>query len=269
MRHAVFLPQFAEFGDVHVLVELARAAEAAGWDGFFLWDHLMHGHAVPFADPWITLAAIACSTERVRIGPMITPLPRRRPWQVAREAVTLDHLSRGRVVLGVGLGVDHWREFGGFSGEARDDKDRARLLDDGIEIVTRLWTGEKVTYSGAVHAIDDVQFLPRPVQTPRIPIWSAMLLPANDGPVRRGARVDGVMPIRRRGAMTADDVRSVRAAIAAVRGSESPFDVAVTGTGANAAALAEAGATWLLTDFDGRSTLAEARRVIEHGPPAS
>src|SRR4029077_19638220 len=133
VRHAVYVPPFATFGDVNLLVDLACEAEQAGWDGFFLWDHLLYQDDVPFVDAWIALTAIAAATDTMRLGPLITPLPRRRPWKVARESVTLDHLSAGRLVLGVGLGIDFWREFGAFSDEARDDPTRAELLDDGIE----------------------------------------------------------------------------------------------------------------------------------------
>ena len=132
MRHAIYLPPFGAFGDVHALVDLAVAAEDAGWDGFFLWDHIQYEAPVPLRDAWVALSAVAASTSTIRLGPLVTPLPRRRPWKVAREAVTLDHLSRGRLVLGVGLGIDFWREFSSFSGEASDDGERARLLDDGI-----------------------------------------------------------------------------------------------------------------------------------------
>src|SRR4051794_2287152 len=118
MQHAVYLPPFDSFGDVHVLVELAVAAEEAGWDGFFTWDHIQFAEPVPFADAWIALSAIAVATSRIRFGPLVTPLARRRPWKVARESVTLDHLSNGRLVLGVGLGIDFWGEFSSFSGEA-------------------------------------------------------------------------------------------------------------------------------------------------------
>ena len=114
---------------------------------------------------------------------------------MAREAVTLDHLSRGRLVLGVGLGIDFWHEFGSFAGEASDDVERAKLLDDGIEIITRLWSGEATTYRGSRLWVDGAKFLPGPVQQPRIPIWAAMLWPATRrGPIRRAARCDGVMP---------------------------------------------------------------------------
>ena len=177
------MPPFGSFGDVHTLVELAVAAEEGGWDGFFLWDHIQYEAPVPLCDAWVALSAIAASTSRIRLGPLVTPLPRRRPWKVAREAVTLDHLSHGRLVLGVGLGIDFWNEFRSFGGEAGDDAERARLLDDGIEIITRLWSGEPTSYRGDRLSVEGAQFLPRPLQQPRIPIWSAALWPpARPGP---------------------------------------------------------------------------------------
>src|SRR5260221_4489362 len=168
MRYGLYLPNFGEFASARVLAQLVREAEDAGWDGFFLWDHVLTAAPVPFVDPWVALGAMALTTERIRLGPLVTPLPRRRPWKLAREAVTLDHLSGGRLVLGVGIGGDFWREFSGFGGEAVDDAERAALLDDGIEIITRLWSGELVTYEGARLRVDGVRFRPLPLQTPRI-----------------------------------------------------------------------------------------------------
>src|SRR5437879_1540080 len=144
----------------------AVAAGEGGWDGFVLSDHIQYEEPVPLCDAWIALSAIATSTSTIRLGPLVTPLPRRRPWKLAREAVTLDHLSRGRLVLGVGLGIDFWREFSSFGGEAGDDAERARLLNDGINIITRLWSGEPTTYQGARLSVDGAQFLPRPFQQP-------------------------------------------------------------------------------------------------------
>src|SRR5207247_10875705 len=140
---------------------------AAGWDGFFLWDPIQYEAPVPLCDAWIALTAVAASTTTIRLGPLVTPLPRRRPWKVAREAVTLDHLSGGRLVLGVGLGIDYWREFSAF-GDAATDAERAELLDDGIDILTRLWSGEPTSFSGRRLGIDTVQLLPRSAQRPGI-----------------------------------------------------------------------------------------------------
>jgi alkanesulfonate monooxygenase SsuD/methylene tetrahydromethanopterin reductase-like flavin-dependent oxidoreductase (luciferase family) len=269
VRHAVYVPPFATFGDVNLLVDLACAAEQAGWDGFFLWDHLLYQDDVPFVDAWIALAAIAAATERIRLGPLITPLPRRRPWKVAREAVTLDHLSGGRLVLGVGLGIDFWREFGGFGGEAADDPERAALLDDGIEILTRLWSGEPVTYAGSRLRVDGVRFLPTPLQEPRIPIWSAVLWPPRPSPVRRAARCDGVAPFRPDGPLTPDNVRELRAAIERERASDAPFDICLHGPPGRAAEFEAAGVTWFMMSFYPEEPLGEVRSVIERGPQRS
>ncbi len=267
MRYALYAPPFGTFGDVGLLVELARAAEGAGWDGFFLWDHLLYETDVPFVDAWIALAAIAAATDRIHIGPLVTPLPRRRPWKVARESVTLDHLSAGRLVLGVGLGIDYWREFGGFSGEAADDQARAELLDDGIEIIDRLWSGEVVTYRGARLGVDGVRFLPGPLQRPRIPIWSAALWPPRSGPVRRAARCDGVFPFRPDGPLTPANVRELRAAVAAQRTDGADFDVCLHGPRELVAEFAAAGVTWFMESCYAEQPLAEVRRIIDAGPP--
>src|SRR2546426_11988216 len=139
MRFGLFVPPFGPFADVGVLAELAATAERFGWDGFFLWDHILGPEDVPVADPWVALSAVACATGRLRLGPLVTPLARRRPWVVARQAVTLDRLSGGRLVLGVGLGGDAWKELSGF-GEAVEDQHRGRILDEALTIVTALWS---------------------------------------------------------------------------------------------------------------------------------
>jgi alkanesulfonate monooxygenase SsuD/methylene tetrahydromethanopterin reductase-like flavin-dependent oxidoreductase (luciferase family) len=267
LRHALYTPPFGTFGDVALLVDLARAAEGAGWDGFYLWDHLLYETDVPFVDPWVALAAMAAATERLRLGPLITPLPRRRPWKVAREAVTLDHLSAGRLVLGIGLGIDFWREFGGFAEPADDDQMRAELLDDGIEIIMRLWSGDRVSYRGARLRIDDVRFLPAPVQQPRIPIWSAVLWPPRANPIRRAARLDGVVPFNPSGGMTPEQVVELRARIEAARTSDAPYDVCLHGPPERAAEFAAAGTTWFMRSCYPEQPLAEVWRVVEAGPP--
>jgi alkanesulfonate monooxygenase SsuD/methylene tetrahydromethanopterin reductase-like flavin-dependent oxidoreductase (luciferase family) len=149
MRYAVNVPNFEDYGDARTVAGLAADAEAAGWDGFFVWDHLAFVKAwrLRIADPWVLLTAVALATERLRLGPMVTPLPRRRPWKLARETVTLDRLSGGRLVLGVGLGEPPEDEFGSF-GEPADPVVRAAMLDEGLEVLTRLWSGETVSFSG-------------------------------------------------------------------------------------------------------------------------
>ena len=168
MKFSFNIQNFAPFDDVHRVVELAKEAEAGGWDGFFLWDHI-HWDGPPMLDPWVTLAAIAMATERIRFGALVTPLARRRPWTLARETVTLDHLSRGRLIVGAGLGFPVDVEFERL-GEETDDRVRAQKLDEGLDILTGLWSGEPFSYQGEHYQLDNVTFLPRPVQQPRIPI---------------------------------------------------------------------------------------------------
>jgi alkanesulfonate monooxygenase SsuD/methylene tetrahydromethanopterin reductase-like flavin-dependent oxidoreductase (luciferase family) len=189
MHYGVYLPPFGPCADPITLASMAADAEAAGWDGFFLWDHMAFGGSLPFADPWIALAAIAMRTHTLRLGALVTPLARRRPWKVARETVTLDHLSQGRLIAGVGLGQVR-NEFDDL-GEEADPTVRAAMLDEGLEVLTGLWTGEPVQYEGTHYHIRQARFLPRPVQTPRIPIWVAGFWPRK-APFRRAARWDGV-----------------------------------------------------------------------------
>jgi alkanesulfonate monooxygenase SsuD/methylene tetrahydromethanopterin reductase-like flavin-dependent oxidoreductase (luciferase family) len=146
VRHGVVLPNFDLFGEATVMVELARLAEASGWDGFFIWDHLEWPGSEPAVDPWVALGAVAVSTERIRLGTMITPLPRRDVAKLARETVSVDRLSAGRFVLSVGLGWEGIPEWGAF-GHERDRRVRGEMLDEGLEVLTALWTGDPF-YSG-------------------------------------------------------------------------------------------------------------------------
>lgn len=187
MRYGVHVPIFNEYADPRRLAELARDAEEAGWDGFFLWDHIMW-HAV---DPWVALTAIALNTERIHFGPLVTPLPRRRPWKVARETVSLDRLSGGRLILGVGIGGGP-DEFD-YLGEEPDPKVRGAMLDEGLELLTRLWSGQVVQHDGQFYHVRHTQFTPTPIQQPRIPIWVAGMWP-NKAPFRRATRWDGACP---------------------------------------------------------------------------
>jgi alkanesulfonate monooxygenase SsuD/methylene tetrahydromethanopterin reductase-like flavin-dependent oxidoreductase (luciferase family) len=267
LQHAIYVPPFGAYGDVHVLVDLAQQAEAAGWDGFFLWDHLQYEQDVPFVDAWIALTAIAASTSTIRFGPLVTPLPRRRPWKVAREAVTLDHFSGGRLVLGVGLGIDFWREYSAFAEPATDDAARAGLVDDGIEIIDRLWSGERVDYTGRHLTVDGARFLPRPLQQPRIPIWSAMIWPATrPGPIRRAARSDGLMPFKPGGPFTPSDAAQVREVVARERGDDT-FDLCLWGERDRADEFADAGVTWLIATPDPDGGIDDGLQIVAAGPP--
>jgi alkanesulfonate monooxygenase SsuD/methylene tetrahydromethanopterin reductase-like flavin-dependent oxidoreductase (luciferase family) len=221
VKRGVAVPCFAD--DPGELVALGIEAERAGFDGFFLWDHIVFadsGDGPPIADPWLVLAVVAASTTRIRLGTMITPVPRRRPWQLARETTTLDRLSGGRVILGVGIGSPAYGDFGIFH-EPVSARERAGLLDEGLDILAGLWSGERFSYQGEHFTIDPVRFTPRPVQRPRIPVWVGGVLPASR-PVARAARWDGMVPIRFAGRQlarpSAADIAGVRDQIAALRG---------------------------------------------------
>jgi alkanesulfonate monooxygenase SsuD/methylene tetrahydromethanopterin reductase-like flavin-dependent oxidoreductase (luciferase family) len=191
MKCGIYLPNFGPFGDAQVLASLAQDAERCGWDGFFIWDHIT-GMGLPMVDTWVALAAIALNTHRIRIGTTVTPLPRRRPWKLARETVSIDRISGGRLTLGVGIGGEKW-EWDDL-GEQTDLKIRGEMLDEGLSILTGLWTGEPFQFDGHYYHIKETQFLPKPVQSPRIPIWVGGLWP-NKAPFRRAAHWDGVFPL--------------------------------------------------------------------------
>jgi alkanesulfonate monooxygenase SsuD/methylene tetrahydromethanopterin reductase-like flavin-dependent oxidoreductase (luciferase family) len=194
MRYGISIPNFGTWANPRTMVELARDAESAGWDGFFLWDHIRFtATPVPVQDPWVLLSAIATVTDRITLGPLVTPLPRRRPWVVARQAVSLDHLSNGRALLGIGIGEPVDSEFGAF-GEDPERRVRAEKLDEAIAVIAGLWSGEEFRFAGTHYHLEPMRFLPRPVQQPRIPIIVAGYWP-NPGPIRRAARWDGMYPL--------------------------------------------------------------------------
>ena len=258
----MWLPLFDELADPVVVVRLAAEAEEAGWDGLFVWDHLRwHAPVREVADPWITLAAAAAVTERLLLGPMVTPLARRRPAKVARETVTLDRLSGGRLVLGVGLGSDRFGAEFSSTGEECDDRRRAAMLDEHLAVLDAAWSGEPVRHRGEHYVVDGPAFLP----ARRIPVWTAGF-PGRTKPLRRAATRDGFFPVNLE---HPDELAAVADALADLRGAASgPFDLVVgLPAGADVAAFAAAGATWWLTDFDPATvTVAEVRGVLKDGP---
>ncbi len=243
MFHALTIPPYGDLADPSALVELAVAAEEAGWDAVFLWDHVLRRPSDPqeTADPWVAMAAMAVATEQIRLGPMVTPITRRRPIKLARECTTLDHLSGGRLTLGLGLGVDTTRELSAF-GEVVDARQRGARLDEGAELLCLLWSGEEVDFHGEHFMADRVTALPRPVQQPRVPMWFAARGSARK-PVRRAARYDGLYPIE----VTDDDLRSMIDLVVQERGSLEGFDVIVRPTEEIPyRLLQELGVTWAI-----------------------
>jgi alkanesulfonate monooxygenase SsuD/methylene tetrahydromethanopterin reductase-like flavin-dependent oxidoreductase (luciferase family) len=268
-------------GEPKKAVEAARQAEASGWDGFFMWDPVWG------VDAWSTLGAIAVVTERIRLGTMITPLSRRRPWTVASQTVTVDRLSSGRLILSVGLGaVDT-----GFIpfGEQTDRKIRAELLDEGLDILTGLWKGQPFRYDGKHYHLAETSFLPPPppTQIPRIPIWVVGAWPRPKS-MARALRYDGLLPnVMEPGqaarAARSEDVIQMRTYVTQHRRRDQPFDIIVEGetpgldrkaAGDIVAPFAAAGATWWLeaawglanTMYDPAAQL-KIRERLRQGPP--
>ena len=277
MKFGITIPNFGDFGDARKLGDLAASAEQSGWDGCFVWDHIRPSDpSMPLADPWISATTMALRTERIKIGPLVTPLPRRRPWQVARQAVTLDHLSGGRLVLGIGLGGDWNGEYLGF-GEQGSTRQRGTMLDEAIEVIAGLWSGEPFTFHGEHYQVTEVPFLPAPLQQPRIPVWVAGVWP-NKAPFRRAARWDGVFPIVERDSFAIDpnELREILAYIAEFRQSDEPQDVVVHAESRGVAdadlragidALTEAGATWWLQTVAPEEEFDAIKELIAAGPP--
>ncbi|WP_232664998.1 LLM class flavin-dependent oxidoreductase [Pseudonocardia sp. TRM90224] len=270
LRYGLYLPPFGPFGDPAGLVDLAVRAEAAGWDGLFLWDHVVTT-ALPIVDSWSVLAAITQATSRITIGPMVTPLPRRRPWVVARQASTVSRLSGGRLVLGVGLGSDESGDFSRF-GEPAAVAERAVLLDEGIGLVKAMWSGAPGRHRGRY----DVELAAAPPEPHPIPIWCGSSVPSASG-ARRAAGCDGIFPNPEDHVLTPDEVATAVAAVhAAGRPAGSPLDVAVRGNASPAwnepidvdlAGLVEAGMTWWLESLIHFDPLELSLAVVDAGPP--
>jgi alkanesulfonate monooxygenase SsuD/methylene tetrahydromethanopterin reductase-like flavin-dependent oxidoreductase (luciferase family) len=286
MRSSINIPNFGDFADARTVARVATAAEEAGWDGLFVWDHVVHSKrqrsGTPFGDPWILLTAAALATTRLTLGTLVTPVPRRRPEQLARQVATLDQLSGGRMVFGAGLGGPIEDEFGSF-GDTTDAVVLAERLDEGLELLDRYWSGEPVEHDGRHYQVRDVRLLPRPVQRPRPPVWIGGFWPARR-PMRRAARWDGVAPLFRSATHgdppPLDDLRDLLEYIERHRdGDRRPFDVVVGGASPLDAArardvvapLAEAGVTWWderqHLSSDDVDRLAPTLRRIEAGPP--
>ncbi|HET9111701.1 MAG TPA: LLM class flavin-dependent oxidoreductase [Ktedonobacterales bacterium] len=270
MRYGFVLPG----GDARLVAESARAAEEAGWDGFFVAD------CVWGVDPWVSLTAAAMLTERIRLGTMLTPVSRRRPWTLASQTATLDNLSGGRVILAVGLGAidTGFPQFG----EETDRRTRAELMDEGLAIIDGLWRGQPFNFDGKHYHVRETTFSPPPppAQQPRIPIWVVGAWPRAKS-MERAARWDGLLP-NKIGAngpeeSSPDDIRAMASFIAERRSADAPpYDIVVEGETAGGDVTSarqeverwrEAGATWWLESRWGDGRDAEAQERIRQGPP--
>lgn len=254
MRYGLNLPNGgvapARLGD------FAALAEQAGWDGVFLEDYIVWqgDQTVDTYDPWVCLAVMATRTRRARLGTLVTPLARRRPWKVARETTSLDHLSGGRLILGVGLGdtVSVDVSFTHF-GEALELKERGERLDEALEVLVGLWKGQPFSYAGRHFSLKETAFRPTPIQQPRIPIWVGGGYPL-PGALGRAARWDGSCLYRHESHyLSPDDVTALGAFVRERRGSLDGYEIVVGGSPrrddwqeerAYIRELARAGMTW-------------------------
>jgi alkanesulfonate monooxygenase SsuD/methylene tetrahydromethanopterin reductase-like flavin-dependent oxidoreductase (luciferase family) len=279
MKFGVSLPTKDDYGDIHRIVELAILAEESGWDGFFLWDHISTGRG-PLIDPWVAMAAIASQTKKLRLGLLVTPLSRRRPWKVAREIVSLDHLSLGRMVLGVGLGDFQKKEFEAF-GEISDRRIRGEMLDEGLEIIKGLQSSEPFIYSGEHYQISiKTAFNPKPIQQPRVPVWVAGKWP-NKPPFRRAALWDGAVPLARgrskKDYLSLDEVNELITYIEKYRTTNDPFDLCLSGVLPATSPIEDRaiveryrneGVTWWIEFvYSGTGSLKQNSKRIRRGPP--
>ena len=265
LRFGFDFPPFGVLADPRRMAELATVAEEAGWDGVFVWDHIMYREPVTdTGDPWIGLAAMAAATNRVMLGPMVTPLPRRRPQIVARQAAALDQLSAGRFILGAGLGLDRsGRELSAF-GEQLDDRTRAIMLDEGLRIIDGLWAGEPYTHVGDHYTVEEATFRPRPLQRPRPAIWLAGRWPYRR-PISRAARWDGLFMIDQ---TDPDHLAEAVGLVAAQRGTIDGFDFVINQRpDSDPAPWAKAGATWWLTQTPFDSASGAVFAAAAAGPP--
>ena len=271
MKYGFVLP----YGDARTAANLAREAEHAGWEAFFVWEPVWG------IDAWVCLTAAAMVTEKIKLGTMLSPLSRMRPWKIASEAATLDHLSNGRVILSVGLGATDtgFIEFG----EETDRKTRAELLDESLDIITGLWRGQPFNYDGKHYHVRATQFHvpPLPIQQPRIPIWVVGAWYRKKS-MARVLKYDGLLPNKmsddgKPGLASPDDIRAMKKFIDENRAATTPFDIVVEGVTpgddhAQAVLMvrpfADAGATWWIEamwDAMDKPDLARAR--IAQGPP--
>jgi alkanesulfonate monooxygenase SsuD/methylene tetrahydromethanopterin reductase-like flavin-dependent oxidoreductase (luciferase family) len=280
LKFGLYLPNYGKiFGNARNLAEIAKEAENVGWDGFFIFDHILVDKSgkYPIVDPWVALSAIAMNTSIIQFGTTVTPLPRRRPWKLARETVSIDHLSNGRLILSVGLGTPPDAEYGAFN-EETDIKIRAKMLDEGLDVLFGLWSGKPFSYNGMYYKINDVKFIPKPIQQPRITVWGAGYWPSKT-PFIRAARLDGIFPLGKRSyrKLIIEDFREIKKFIFSHRTLDSSFDIVMLKgvlpktsqkpSKEKLTAYAKAGITWMMFYLGASLSNDDLLERIRKGPP--
>jgi alkanesulfonate monooxygenase SsuD/methylene tetrahydromethanopterin reductase-like flavin-dependent oxidoreductase (luciferase family) len=277
VQHAIDLSAVGAWGSPATLADLAALAERSGWDGVFVEDYVMYADGLDTYDPWVALAAIAMATERVRLGTLVTPLPRRRPWKVAAEAMSIDHLSGGRMILGVGSGDPTAADMMPV-GEQPDARIRGQMLDEALDVIDALWRGDEVHHEGTYYRLDGVALHPCPVQRPRIPIWVGGQY-LRRRPRERALRWDGSCLYRAEPPdwddMTVDDAHELRRLASARPDGGRGFAIVIGGRRRRddiaaerhyIASLAEAGVDWWNEWVPPRTPVARVRELIGAGP---
>ncbi len=274
MKFGFVLP----IGDARTAADFAHQAEQSGWDGFFVWEPVWG------IDAWVSLAAAAMVTEHIRLGTMLTPLSRMRPWKLASETATLDNLSNGRVILAVGLGAIEtgFEDFGEFTSR----KIRAELLDEGLEILTSLWSGEHFHFTGRHYQVEVTENTfrppPPPLQKPRIPIWVVGAWPSMKS-MQRVLRYDGLLPAVlgndgkvRLDMITPGEILTMKQFIAEHRDQDTPFEIIMEGqTPGDDLQKAreiinqyrEVGVTWWIESLWSIQEIEKVLARIQQGPP--
>lgn len=274
------MPNYGKiFGNARNLAEIAKKAEDVGWDGFFIFDHILVDKSgkYPIVDPWVALSAIAMNTKNIQFGTTVTPLPRRRPWKLARETVSIDHLSNGRLILSVGLGTPPDAEYGAFNEEI-DAKIRAQMLDEGLDVLFGLWSGKSFSYDGKHYKINNVKFVPKPIQQPRITVWGAGFWPSK-APFIRAARLDGIFPLGKSSyrKLIIEDFKEIKNFIFKYRTLDSPFDIVMLKgvlpktsqkpSKEKLKAYKEASITWMMFYLGASLSYDDLLERIKKGPP--
>ena len=274
-KFGIYIANYGISNDPQDYIDLAILSENNGWDGFFLWDHvfLSSNKTQSFLDPWIILSAVAVKTKRIKLGTTVTPLARRRPWIIAKEVSTLDRLSKGRIILGVGLGVGS--EFGNF-GENTDPFIRSKKLDEALHILKGLWGSKPFRFKGEFFNIKEVEFFPKPYQD-KIPIWVGGHWPNFKKPFQRAARYDGIFPLKLGGDENLDpnDYREIIKYLKQYRNSLDSFDIIkpITSTSIKEEDewindYLDVGITWFVESmWPGRYSLDKFKERISRGPP--
>ncbi len=279
MKTGLYIPLIYEFADPALVVEIARVAETAGWDGLFVSDNVYPGEGVPVCDAFVALAGVAAVTTTMSLGPLVTPIARRRPWVVARQATSLDHLSSGRLIFGTGFGEDEWlQEMTAFAERAQREDERQSLVDESLAVLFALWSGSPVRHDGTWLHVDSAAFLPTPVQRPRIPVWVSARWPRRN-PLRRAALVEGIYPVfmepERRSHPEPTDVRDIHDEVVRL-GAPAGHDLVLRGSVGHDPGpagktyledLTAVGMTWWLEDLNPRQSPLSLLEKVKAGPP--